>query len=190
MANRQTAQETLPQSEVDLSRCDNENQNGRRCVLANTEHKTNEDGSLVHQYRASGERHEYKPVSVADLLALPMEDVPDDDMDVQVKEAVRDEAQKIIDGDVQAAYDAWVEAGKPESFNNSPRKRRMVAPENVDTVRHMLKRAGSFLDKRVRIAPTRTHVSGNSMIYFVVTDRLARKSADNGKTADSGVEEG
>jgi len=160
--------ETVPSANVDVSRCDHKSENGRQCIL--TRHGDDTD----HKFRTAGTRKEYAPLPEGFLAANTMEDVPEDEAPVQVKEITRSADQLVIDENVKAAYAAWVEAGKPAEFNKSPRKRRLVPPEYADTVRHMLDSAGTFLGYRVRIAPNKTHESGATMIYFVVTDKTER----------------
>jgi hypothetical protein len=116
-----------------------------------------------------------------------MEDVPDDEGPIQVKDAARSDAQKVIDGNVKTAHDAWVAAGKPEEFNKSPRKRRVVAPDQADALRDMLKAAGRLHNLRVRIAPTKTLTDGNAAVYFVVTDRLPPRARRNADTTQDGT---
>lgn len=167
---------TASDPSVDVSRCEDTNDNKRRCVLVRDHDKG--ESPTAHQYRKTSTTSD---VALPDLAALNLatfEDVPDDEAPVPVKEMVRDEAQTTIDERVKAAHAAWIEAGKPQEFNKSPRKRIVIAPEHEAGVRKMLEKAGSYLNLRVRIAPSKTHESGNRMVYYVVTDRTKKADAD------------
>lgn len=111
----------------------------------------------------------------AGILTGGFETVPDTEY-VALVQRERSAEQQIVDGHVQEAYAAWVEAGKPTKPQDSPRKRYLVPAEHVEGIRTMLHRAGDFHGKRVQVAPAVRHESGNMSVQFRVTDRTGKPS--------------
>jgi hypothetical protein len=113
--------------------------------------------------------------------ALDLEVVPMDAPPIQVKDSVRSEDQKHVDRDAWKAYQAWMRLPEPRptEFNKMPRFRYIVAPEDADTVRQLLTRAGTHHSINVRIAPTKRHQDGNAIIYFAARARSKRNRDEN-----------
>ena len=82
----------------------------------------------------------------------------------------RDEVQQEIDGHVKDVYQEWVAAGKPENFNDSPRKRYQFNPELEESFRAALRSAGRLHGVSVRIAPSKKLQNGKVALYWTAQD--------------------
>jgi hypothetical protein len=182
---------------VDLTRCKEYTASGRRCKLAanHTDNPADEGHMFVFRSpiatpkplaelrKADAERDDDKKTGLA-AFVLSAEEVPDDDdlsREYNKKEE-RDEDQKRVDADALKSYDAWNAAGKPEKFEDlgtpdaekgKPVLRYVFPPEAFDTIVLMLRRAtqagGTVQGKRLEYR-RKSHVSGNAMVYFRITD--------------------
>jgi len=162
----------------DLSRCEYKTEKGRRCRLV--VHGGDTEHAMILRTGIP------TPKSLAELreagalnakFTLPkMEAVPTTEnlgREYKREAGPRDADQRRVDTDVKRAYDAWVKAGKPEKFENSPVQRYIFPPAAFDTIILMLRRAtqtgGPVVGKSLKYR-RKTHESGNAMVYFTVTD--------------------
>jgi hypothetical protein len=113
----------------------------------------------------------FKTAAVADKEAVPFRDEP-----------VRTAAQRMLDEQVKALHEKWVEKGKPEftrsqiSQPNSgiPRNVTHFAPENAPAIKKMLEQAGNFRHVTVVMSTLRAHQDGSAMYYWAVRDPQER----------------
>ena len=186
----------------DLTQCTATSPSGRRCKLA-PDHVNSPDKDVQkHRYVI---RSEVKaPPTLAELKAadkktfakftLEAEDIPvDADVNRQYtgREIERDEDQKRVDADADAAYKRWTKAGSPkgkfEDIAKSSGKRYVVPPAAFDTVIMMLRRATQMGAPQAgkKLSYRRgQHVSGNVIINYLITDSgavtTAKADGDNG----------
>lgn len=176
----------------DLSQCNYETAKGRRCKL-NDGH-TGNHAMVLRGGIAT-------PKSLAELRAanpeafkgftLTMERVPvNEDVSRQYTTrdaAPRDADQKRTDADALKNYNAWVAKGSPaRSFEELAKmgllSRYIFPPAAFDTIVLMLRRAtrsGGPVNGKKLSYRRGEHVSGNSMIRFVITDKTAGDSNGN-----------
>jgi hypothetical protein len=179
-ADGQTVSDATASKSVDVSQCGVPNEGKtRKCQLAKGHPLDPKLPNGGHKFRVQGTGDSTVSLRDAAGAEFSLEDASDDvkpgEVKVQVKEVTRDKDQLWMDEQVKASYAAWVEAGKPNLFNDSPRKRIRVPAAAVPAVRKMLTSSGSFLDKRVRIAQPVTEDDGRVAVYYVATDRTAAK---------------
>jgi hypothetical protein len=98
----------------------------------------------------------------------------------------RSDVQIKIDIQVKAAYDRWVEAGKPEMLKDAIKarcaERFFVTPENVEAFMALLDNAGRLHGVQIRKYPVQVHAeTGRTMLPWVARDRrvyVARAKTD------------
>jgi hypothetical protein len=168
----------------DLSRCEYTTDKGRRCRLA----VHTDDTQHVMVFRTGVAT----PKTLAELRAadakafagfsLAAEKVPttEDFTREYTREAEPRDADQIkVDGDAKKNYQAWVAKGSPaKSFEELGKmgllSRYIFPPAAFDTIVLMLRRAtqtGGPVNGKKLSYRRKAHVSGNAMIYFVVTDK-------------------
>lgn len=126
-------------------------------------------------------RKEYKPIPKNALNSLKPVD-PTEEVEygaVGAAASERDEVQQMIDGHVKDAYQEWVAAGKPEKFNDSPRKRYTFSPELEESFRAGLRSAGRLHSVSVRIAPAKRLDNGKVALYWTAQDIREREQKKN-----------
>ncbi len=108
------------------------------------------------------------------------EDVPEEEWELAPLHVPdeRDAAQLVIDGEVKAAYDKWVEAGKPNEAK-SPRKRRRAAPEHAPAIRQMIGKAARFHNVRAILSKPTFDADGREIIVFTVRDKVVRDRSND-----------
>lgn len=101
----------------------------------------------------------------------------------------RSKEQKAVDKLVKSAYDAWVKAGKPEKFAQSPGGRLTVPVGDPETkVRRMLTNSAAFLGVSVRHGEAKkSEVDGTELVTlaFRVVDRTDRSGASEAEASAS-----
>lgn len=108
----------------------------------------------------------------ADTLKL---DAFDADEEIIATESVRSELQVQTDRQVAAVHDAWVKKGRPAGIVACKKAgllaRYWIEPQQADTIRVLLRKAGQFNNVHVKILPVQKHKSGNYMIPWVAVDK-------------------
>jgi len=169
--------------EANLTQCPQRTEKGRQCKLtAGHKLNTRPNGKTI------GDGHRYilrdkvaQPRPLADVLppgfSLTMESVPkgeDVRREYSRTAAPRSEDEKRVDKDAARAYALWVKAGSPTDEAKYPWQRYIFPPAAFDTVIAMLRLAtnlgGSVQGKALKYR-RKTHESGNSMVYFMFTDK-------------------
>lgn len=129
---------------------------------------------------------EYKPVNSA--VFGTYEAVPGDEV-VEYgggkREGERSDEQRQVDAHVKDAHESWVIAGRPKAFNDMPRKRYFMKPDDVDTVKFMLRRAARLHGVAVRIAAPKAHKRGQVMLYWAATDPTPRDKSNGSADGES-----
>lgn len=133
-----------------------------------------------------------KPVTAAATVPMAVletfEAVPGDEIiPIRETDTVRSPEQVKVDGHVKSAHESWVIAGKPKSFNDSPRQRyRLRNRDEVQTVTRMLRKAERLHGNvHVRIAPVSQHRDGSLMLVWVATDARPRANGNQPAVAAS-----
>jgi len=178
----------------DLTRCEYKTDKGRRCRLGI--HGDDVDHAMVLRTGIA------KPKTLAELrkseiaafkgFKLAVESVPtteDVSREYSRETEPRDEDQLKVDADAKRNYDTWVKKGSPDkSFDELGKmgllSRYIFPPAAFDTIVLMLRRAtqtgGPVVGKRLSYR-RKSHVSGNAMVYFVVTEKSSKTDETNGK---------
>lgn len=174
-------------TDVNLSQCEHKTEKGRRCKLE-AGHAPVEGTSDGHRYVLRDQVQTPKPLSeiVKKGFTLTMERVPEGEhvgVERARDTAPRDEFQLRVDSDTRKAYAEWVEAGKPVEFEKAPVNRYVFPAEAFDTIVAMLRRATAATAPKDTASPgkvlryrRKAHVSGNAMIYFVISDKVVRET--------------
>lgn len=115
-----------------------------------------------------------KPVPVDSLGEE--EDVPEEEWSVTPltdSSAERSESQKIIDAAFGELHAKWVAAGRPEP-RQSPRSRRVIAPEHAPAIRKMIAEAAKLHDVNVKFAPAAFGQDGREVIVYSPAVKVKR----------------
>lgn len=180
---------TTTDTRPDLSQCAYTTDKGRRCKLT-----PGHEG----KHRMVLRENVAKPPTAKELRAkglkldLTMTAVPKGanlGREYKREAAPRDADQVKVDGNARKAYELWQQAGKPKDFDKSPVQRFIIPPEAFDTVIGMLRRAtttgGPVAGKSLQYRQ-KTHESGNTQIFFRVTDRIVDQGTQNSITGARG----
>lgn len=173
----------------DLSQCEFKTDKGRRCKLHvghTGDHAMVLRGGIATP-KTLAELRAADPTAFAGFT-LTMEKVPtNEDVSRQYTPRAaepRDADQKRTDADALKNYNAWVAKGSPaKSFEDLAKmgllSRYIFPPAAFDTIVLMLRRAtqsGGPVNGKKLSYRRGEHVSGNSMIRFVITDKTAGDS--------------
>jgi hypothetical protein len=94
----------------------------------------------------------------------------------------RDAEQKQIDAIVDAAYNAWIEAGKPTEWVDQPGTMWTGPKEQADTLMWRVHRSGQHYSLKIKFGDLKTYTGEDGKEYaeviFVVTDRPANDVPD------------
>lgn len=189
---------TEASTKPDLSQCTYVTDKGRRCKLP-ANHVDSQDKD-IRTHRMILRDQVAKPKTLAELreahkgnaavlkgFNLQVESVPtteDVSREYSREAEPRDQDQIKVDADAKKNYDAWVKRGKPDKTFDELGKmgllsRYIFPPVAFDTIILMLRRAtqtgGPVNGKRLSYR-RKAHTSGNTMVYFIVTDSGTKKA--------------
>lgn len=91
----------------------------------------------------------------------------------------RSDAQKRLDAMVEQAWKDWKAAGEPTEWPKMPGVELTIAESRFESLQAGVRKAGQYLDLRVRFGKVKKDGNGNVEVVFVVTDKL------NGSNEDS-----
>jgi hypothetical protein len=167
----------VPLAAHENEQCNYKTEKGRRCKL-----KVNGEGKHPGQHRIVIRKTD-KPALPAGLV-VKTQDIPKDAVvtkTMQRTAAPRDADQKKFDNDVIAAYQKWVNSGRPvtadsDTFKKAG-KRYVIPPSAVDAVLYYLRNAvgaGAPMAGKRFIYRRGTDHNG-IVINFMITDPPAKK---------------
>lgn len=97
------------------------------------------------------------------------------DEEIVAAEMVRSVLQVQTDRQVAAVHDAWVKKGRPAGIIACKKAgllaRYWIEPQQADTIRVLLRKAGQFNNVHVKILPVQKHKSGRYMLPWVAVDK-------------------
>ena len=92
----------------------------------------------------------------------------------------RDEQQKAFDAMVDLAWREWIDAGKPEDWNEQPGTFFTVPADELETAQYLVYRAGRYYHLKIRFGRVETEVGEDGATYatavFTATDFPAGES--------------
>lgn len=93
----------------------------------------------------------------------------------------REPEQRAVDQLVNKAYEAWLAAGKPTSWVQTPGMLVKVPEKQFETLQFRIRKAGVFYDLRIRFGDVKVSADGKvkyAECVFTATDRPADEQPD------------
>lgn len=97
--------------------------------------------------------------------------------------------QKLVDGIVEKAWEAWKTSGRPNRWAKMQGMQLRVPEAQFDTLQYRIRQAGTFLDLKIRFGAV-TRKDGYAEVVFVATDRPDPKKSTASQSDESPADAG